>query len=54
MACPELDQLEKDFIQACTESLGADSSGWTDHEFSCLVGILDHKRAGHNVEPCCQ
>jgi hypothetical protein len=52
MVCPRLDQLERDFIQARTESRDTDSLGWTDREFSCLVAILDHKREGHQGEPC--
>ena len=52
MVCPQLDQLEKDFIQARAESRDVDSLGWTDREFSCLVAILDHKREGHLGERC--
>ena len=52
MVCPQLDQLERDYIQARAESLDVDSLGWTDREFLCLVAILDHKREGHQGEPC--
>jgi hypothetical protein len=52
MVCPQLDQLEWDFIEARAESRDIDSLGWTDREFSCLVAILDHKREGHQGERC--
>jgi hypothetical protein len=52
MVCPQLDQLERDDIQARAESQDVDSLGWTDREFLCLVAILDHKREGHQGEPC--
>ena len=52
MICQQLDQLEWDFIQARAGSMDIDSLGWTDREFSCLHAILDHKREGHQGEPC--
>lgn len=52
MVCPQLDQLERDFIQARAETRDVDSLQWTDREFSCLVAILDHKREGHQGRPC--
>jgi hypothetical protein len=52
MVCQQLVQLEWEFIQARAESREIDSLGWTDCEFSCLVAILDHKREGHQGEPC--
>jgi hypothetical protein len=52
MVCQQLDELEWDFVQARAESCDIDSLGWTDREFSCLVAILDHKREGHQGEPC--
>ena len=52
MVCQQLDHLEWDFIQARAASRDIDSLGWTDREFSCLVAILDHKREGHQGEPC--
>ena len=52
MICEELDQLEWDFIQARAGSLDIDFLGWTNREFSCLDAILDHKREGHQGEPC--
>jgi hypothetical protein len=52
MVCQQLDELEWDFVQARAESCDIDSLGWTDREFSCLVAILDHKREGHQREPC--
>ena len=52
MVCEQLDQLERDFIQARAESPDIDSLGWTDREFSFLDAILDHKREGHQGERC--
>jgi hypothetical protein len=52
MVCQELAELEGDFLQARAESQYLDSLGWTDREFSCLHAILDHKREGHQGEPC--
>ena len=52
MVCQQLDQLERDFIQARAGSEDIDSLGWTDPEFSCLDAILDHKREGHQGERC--
>ena len=52
MVCQRLDQLEGDFLQARAESQDVDSLGWTDRELSCLHAILDHKREGHQGEPC--
>lgn len=52
MVCPQLDQLERDFIQARAETRDVDSLQWTDREFSGLVAILDHKREGHQGRPC--
>jgi hypothetical protein len=52
MVCQQLDELEGDFLQATVESQDIDPSGWTDREFSCLHAILDHKREGHQGEPC--
>jgi hypothetical protein len=52
MVCKELEQLERDFIQARAGSLDIDSFGWTNLEFSCLCAILDHKREGHLGERC--
>jgi hypothetical protein len=52
MVCQQLDQLEWDFIQERAESRDIDSLGWTDREFSCLAAILEHKREGHQGEPC--
>jgi hypothetical protein len=34
------------------ENQDIDPLGWTDREFSCLHAILDHKRKGHQGEPC--
>ena len=44
--------LEWDFIQARAGSQDIVSLEWTDREFSCLDAILDHKREGHQGEPC--
>ena len=52
MVCQQLDQLEWDFIQERAERRDIDSLGWTDREFSCLAAILEHKREGHQGEPC--
>jgi hypothetical protein len=52
MVCKQLDQLERDFIQARAESRNLDSLEWTDREFSCLVAILHHKREGHEGRGC--
>ena len=52
MVCPRLDELEGNFLQASAESQGVDPLVWTDREFSCLQAILDHKREGHQGEPC--
>jgi hypothetical protein len=52
MVCRELDQLERDFLQATTENRDLDSLGWTNLEYSCLDAILDHKREGHQGERC--
>lgn len=52
MVCRKLDELEGDFLQATVESQDIDPLGWTDREFSCLRAILDHKREGHQGEPC--
>jgi len=52
MVCQQLDELEWDFIQTREESPDLDSLGWTDREFSCLDGILEHKREGHQGERC--
>jgi hypothetical protein len=52
MVCQELDELEGDFLQARAESQYLDPLGWTDREFSFLHAILDHKREGHQGEPC--
>jgi hypothetical protein len=52
MVCPQVDQLEWDFIQARAESRDIDSLGWTEREVSCLVAILDHEREGHQDEAC--
>jgi hypothetical protein len=52
MVCQQLDQLERDFIQARAESREIDSLGWTEREYSCLDAMLDHKREGHQGERC--
>ena len=52
MVCQELDQLEREFIQASAENRNLDSLGWTDSEFSCLDAILDHRREGHQGGRC--
>jgi hypothetical protein len=52
MLCEKLDELEGDLLQARVESQDMDPLGWTDREFSCLHAILDHKREGHQGEPC--
>jgi hypothetical protein len=52
MACEKLDELEGDLLQARAQSQDIDRLGWTDREFSCLHAILDHKREGHQGEPC--
>jgi hypothetical protein len=52
MVCQQLDQLEREFIQATAEIPDLDSLGWTDREFSCLDAILEHKREGHQGERC--
>ena len=52
MVCKQLDQLERDFIQARAKSRSLDSLEWTDREFSCLVAILHHKREGHQGKGC--
>jgi len=52
MVCPQLEQLERDFIQAAAENRDLDSLGWTHREYSCLDSILDHKREGHQGERC--
>jgi len=52
MICQTLDELEGDLLQATVESPDVDSLGWTDREFSDLHAILDHKREGHQSEPC--
>jgi hypothetical protein len=54
MVCQRLDELEGDFLQARAESQDVDSLGWTDRELSCLHAILDHKREGHQGEPCAE
>jgi hypothetical protein len=52
MVCQKLAELERAFLQARAEIQDIDSLGWTDREFSCLHAILDHKREGHQGEPC--
>jgi hypothetical protein len=52
MVCQQLDQLERDLIEASAESPEINTSEWTDREFSCLLVILDHKRHGHQGERC--
>jgi chemotaxis response regulator CheB len=50
--------FEDEGIQRASEESGGaesqyiDSVGWTDRELSCLHAILDHKREGHQGEPC--
>jgi hypothetical protein len=48
--CPRLD-LDRDFIQARTESRDRDSLGWTDREFSCLSRYWTISGRGIKVSP---